>query len=107
MKLNELYSLISESALVDDNQLLDNLSTLHRRVRAAFTKGYKLHLNGEMFSKAEYKRKLSAAWANAKQLQATYLDFLEKNKHAILMSTTATNKIKEFKERNPYIFSGK
>lgn len=107
MKLNELYSLISESTLVDDSQLLSKLSTFHRRVRAAFTKVYRLHLNGELFPKAVYKQKLSAAWANATQLKTTYLDFLETHKHALLMSTTATNKIKEFKERNPYIFSGK
>jgi hypothetical protein len=106
MKLNDLYFLISESS-EDDSELLRKISTFHRRVRAAFTRVYKLHLNGDMFSKAVYKEKLKNAWANARQLQAAYLDFLDKNTHALLMSTTATGKIKEFKDRNPFIFSSK
>ena len=107
MKLNDLYFLITESALVDDNELLRKIATFHRRVRAAFTRVYKLHLNGDMFSKAVYEKKLQEAWENAKRLQAAYLDFLQKNTHAILMSATATGKIKQFKARNPFIFSSK
>ena len=106
MNLNTLYSLITESS-APESELVKKLVALHRKVRMAFTRVYKLHLHSDMISRSLYKEKLKNSWAKAMQLQREYLDFIEKHKHDILMSSVATQKIKEFRDRNPFIFSNK
>jgi len=106
MKFEQLYSLITESSN-GDTELLQKINTLHRKVRASCTKLYKLHLNQDMFPRKTYTQRLRDAFQRSMDLKQEYLQFLHIHTHDILMSATATQKIKEFKDRNPHIFSNK
>lgn len=104
MTLHKLYNLITE-ATESSNGISDQVLSLQRKISFAARKCYQTHLNGSLFTKKEYTQKLKEAWAKYTQLKQQYKALLDSREDDILMDATLVEKIKQFKNKHPQIFT--
>jgi len=103
MKFDNLIEILTENSIVEE-VLIKQVRNLHRRVRMAGNKVYRLHLSNDTLPKNEYRQKLNKFFTEFVKQRNIYHSFLQVNKNEIMNHPKLLEIIKDFRAANPIVF---